>query len=142
MSLFLAYSYSTGFSKAEEDLINKEVKKNKKEFLCLLASGRQRLKRLNKNHLKIAMVAVLLVAAGSSPANAIEPGVALNAAREAAKTKAFKETARTAACISCGYCAKGAATSAQCGNAAAAAAFSCGMICMTCVYATLSLIPE
>lgn len=139
MSLFLAYSYSTGFSKPEEDLINKEVEKNKKELLCLLASGRQ---RLNKNHLKIAMVAVLLVAAGSSPANAIEPGVALTAAREAAKTKAFKETARTAACVSCGYCAKGVATSAQCGNAAAAAAFSCGMICMSCVYATLSLIPD
>ena len=66
MSLFLAYSYSTGFSKAEEDLINEEVKKNKEELLCLLAIGRQ---RLNKNHLKIAIVATLLVAAGSSPAN-------------------------------------------------------------------------
>ena len=58
------------------------------------------------------------MAAGNSLANAIEPGVALTAAREAAKTKAFKETARTAA------------------------AFSCGMICMSCVYATLSLIPD
>lgn len=96
MSLFLAYFYNTGFSKAEEDLINEKVEKSEKELLCLLASGRQ---RLNKNHLKIAMVAVFLSAAGSSPANAIEPGVALTTAREAAKTKAFKETARTAACI-------------------------------------------
>ena len=115
----------------------------KKKLLCLLVSSRQRLnKRLNKKHVKIAMVAVLLVAAGSSPANAIEPGVALTAACQAAKTKAFKESARTAACISCGYCANGLVAAAKCGNAAATAAFGCGVICTTCVYATLSLIPK
>ena len=130
MSLFRGYSYSTGLSKAEEALINKEVEKNQKKL------------RVNKNYLKIAMVAVLFVSAGSSPANAIEPGVALTAARKAAKTKAFKETVRTATCVSCGYCAKGAIASAKCGNAAVAAAFSYGAVCMTCVYAALALIPD
>ena len=139
MSSFIAYSYSTGFSKAEENLINKQVEKNRKELLCLLASGRQ---KLTKTHVKIAMVAVLSLAAGSSPANAVEPGVALTAARAATKTKAFKESSRTAACVTCGYCAKGAVAAAKCGNAGTAAAFSCGMVCMSCLYATLSLIPD
>ena len=141
--MFLNYKYYFEMTIEEQELDNKRVSKNRKQvkkaLSSLIVGGDEG--GFNKKYLKIAMLACLLVAASSSPSNAIEPGVALTAVREATKTPAFKETTRTAACISCGYCAKGLVASAQCGNAPAAATFACGMVCATCLYATASLIP-
>jgi len=129
---------------AERLLYDQRVEVNQKELKKALCSVYTLpFNRINRKHLKIAMTACLLVSAAASPAGAIEPvGPAIAAAREATKTPAFKETTRTAACISCGYCAKGAMSSAQCGNAVAASAFACGMVCSVCLYATAALIPN
>jgi len=128
----------------ERLLYDQRVEVNQKELKEALCSvSTLPFNTINRQHLKIAMTACLLVSAAASPAAAIEPvGAAITVAREATKTQAFKETSRTAACISCGYCAKGVMSSAQCGNAAAASAFACGMVCTICLYATASLIPD